>query len=229
MKSRSASFDCPYARHGPYFRSLCRSSKFILPKRAALLLSVTTRAASARRSSGSRRPVSAKCPRWLVPSCSSKPSAVTSRFGHRHDPCVVDEQVERLIAIDHPLREVADRSEAREVQRLGGDRRAGMTGRDVRDGRGALARVAHREDHLRSRGRPAGVRSRARCRCSPRSRPRACRSGPGSRCPVSPPWLPTDTRRLPVSVLSSRRGTGRRATATSPGCRDRRGTSCDSR
>ena len=42
------------------------------PSRCALLETVTTR--SLIRSSS--RPVSAKCPKWLVPTCSSKPSLV---------------------------------------------------------------------------------------------------------------------------------------------------------
>ena len=41
-------------------------------------------------SAGSSRPVSTKCPRWLVPNCSSKPSSVSLRLGRRHHAGVVD-------------------------------------------------------------------------------------------------------------------------------------------
>ena len=53
-------------------------------------------------------------------------------LGYRHDPRVVDEHVEGLVARGHLLRELADGREAREIQRLGGDRGARMAGRDVR-------------------------------------------------------------------------------------------------
>src|SRR6478735_10275775 len=63
-----------------YDRSQPRSSQWIDPRRAATLTCDVTRPRPAR-SSGSRRPVRAKWPRWLVPSCSSNPSAVTCRSG----------------------------------------------------------------------------------------------------------------------------------------------------
>ena len=48
-------------------------------------------------SAGSSRPVSTKWPRWLVPNCSSKPSAVLGELRRRHDAGVVDQQVERAV------------------------------------------------------------------------------------------------------------------------------------
>ena len=42
----------------------------------AVLVTVTTRAAGARSSAGSRCAVNAQCPRWSTPSCISKPSTV---------------------------------------------------------------------------------------------------------------------------------------------------------
>ena len=62
-------------------RSPCRSSKSIRPSCACSLDIVTTRGVRPPPSAPSSRPVSAKWPRWLVPNCSSKPSAVSRRGG----------------------------------------------------------------------------------------------------------------------------------------------------
>jgi hypothetical protein len=51
------------------------------PNLCAVLLTVTTRASSLPRIASSISPVRAKWPRWLVPSCSSNPSAVWRRGG----------------------------------------------------------------------------------------------------------------------------------------------------
>src|SRR5215207_3761652 len=73
VNNRLASLDCWYADQGRYFR-LCqlRSSIEIEPPRCAPEATVTTRSVTW----GSSRLVSAKWPRWLVPICNSKPSAV---------------------------------------------------------------------------------------------------------------------------------------------------------
>src|SRR5690606_2442307 len=55
------------------------ASKAIRPGRCIVLLTVTTRAPGVASSRSRRRPVSAKWPRWFVPSCISKPSAVSRR------------------------------------------------------------------------------------------------------------------------------------------------------
>ena len=45
---------------------------------------------------GSRRPVSAKWPRWLVPNCNSKPSAVSWRWGGFNTPALLIKRSSRL-------------------------------------------------------------------------------------------------------------------------------------
>ena len=55
---------------------------------AARLLIVTTLAPGRASREGSSRPVKAKCPRWLVPNCISKPSVVT-RAGMAMTPALL--------------------------------------------------------------------------------------------------------------------------------------------
>ena len=58
---------------------------------------LTMRAGALARMRSSRRFVSRKCPRWLIPKWASKPSPV-SRRTWQHDARVVDEQVDRPVA-----------------------------------------------------------------------------------------------------------------------------------
>ena len=81
------------------------------------LLTVTTRDPGVASRAASSSPVSAKWPRWLVPSCISKPSAV-SRRGQRHHAGVVEQDVERGSCLARtPRRSAPDVGEAREVER----------------------------------------------------------------------------------------------------------------
>src|SRR4029450_5549739 len=61
--------------------------------RWARLLTVTTREPGTGSICSSSSPVRAKCPRWLVPNCSSNPSRVVC-FGVNITPGVVDQQVD---------------------------------------------------------------------------------------------------------------------------------------
>mmetsp|Transcript_9219 Transcript_9219/g.23112 ORF Transcript_9219/g.23112 Transcript_9219/m.23112 type:complete len:266 (-) Transcript_9219:106-903(-) len=88
-----AVLDWPYAFHGPcrpvYHVPLpIRSSKSMPAKRCAREDTVTTRDEPASFRQGSRRPVSAKWPRWLVPSCISNPSSV-SMYGQFMTPALL--------------------------------------------------------------------------------------------------------------------------------------------
>jgi len=67
---------------------LGRSSISSAPRRCSSLLTCTTRGAFAARSDGNSCAVSAKCPRWFVPSCISKPSFV-SRSGSAITPALL--------------------------------------------------------------------------------------------------------------------------------------------
>mmetsp|Transcript_33225 Transcript_33225/g.84669 ORF Transcript_33225/g.84669 Transcript_33225/m.84669 type:complete len:239 (+) Transcript_33225:258-974(+) len=74
-KRMLAALLCPYAPQGVYLRSTkLRSADSTEPIVCAVDATVTTRPSSSM--SGSSRRVSAKCPRWLVPICSSKPCLV---------------------------------------------------------------------------------------------------------------------------------------------------------
>ena len=149
--------------------------------------------------------------------------------GHGHDPGVVHQDVDGLVTRRHQLRELLDRREARQVELLGDDARVRRALADVGDGLGGLGRVAAREHDLRVRHRePArGLQPDA-----------AVRSGDDGELAVlvgevDVPGLrhevPTVARRQPGRARASRRGSGRTSTATSRGCRGRRGTSSGSR
>ena len=66
----------------------CRSSQLMRPLRAATLSWEVTRARPAR-SRGSRCATRATWPRWLVPNCSSNPSAVVCRSGGVMTPALL--------------------------------------------------------------------------------------------------------------------------------------------
>ena len=151
---RSASLDCAYDRLGLYRRRVhCRSSNRIRPTFAMLLLIVVTRGAGAASRSGSRRLVSANGPRKLVPSCSSKPSSVSSRFGRRHHTGVVEQEVEVRQVARQP---VGERRDGRRTTRGRASRtstlRVGVGAPDLRERPLTLRRVADREDHVGAGG-----------------------------------------------------------------------------
>ena len=83
---------------------------------------VATRLPGVRVSSGSSRAVSAKCPRWLTPSCSSNPSAVRPS-STRHEAGVVHEQVEPVVLGREAVGEGGDRGQVGQVERPDVDQR----------------------------------------------------------------------------------------------------------
>ena len=110
-----------------------------------LLLTVTTRAPGRSSSVGSSRPVSAKCPKWFVPSCSSKPSAVSAPGGGHHAR-IAHQQVDAVgVLFGDAARDVVH---AREVGQVEAGQRDGPTrlgGQDLRDRRlpAALVPAGH--------------------------------------------------------------------------------------
>lgn len=66
----------------------------MLASACAVLETVTTRAAGVSRSVGSSSPVSAKWPRWFVPNCVSKPSAVVP-YGSAITPALLTSRSRR--------------------------------------------------------------------------------------------------------------------------------------
>lgn len=97
-----------------YERSHCRSSKWMAARmRWPVLLTVTTREPGTGRIRSSSRPVRAKWPRWLVPNCSSKPSAVVC-FGVYITPALLIRRSMRGCAARRSA--AADRIESMEVR-----------------------------------------------------------------------------------------------------------------
>ena len=150
-------------------------------------------------------------------------------LGHRHDPGVVHEDVDGLVARRHQVPELLDRRQARQVELLGDDARVRRALADVGDGLRGLGRVAAREHDLRVRHRePArGLEPDA-----------AVRPGDDGELAVLVGEVdvlglrhevPTVARRRPGRGRASRRGSGRTATATSRARPGRRGTSSCSR
>ena len=114
VKSRFASFDCPYMRQRPYERSPCRSSKAMRPVRWAPLLTLTTRASGR----PAMRPMSCAGEREVaeVVRAELQLEAVAGELARRrHDAGVVDQQVERVVLVGEAIGELADGGEAPEV------------------------------------------------------------------------------------------------------------------
>ena len=132
--------------------SQLRSSRSIPPVRWAPEETVTTRSVTC----GSSRLVSAKWPRWFVPNCSSKPSAVRP-CGGGHHAGVVDQHVEVAVPA---VGERADRGEVGEVERADLGRRRASSRRPARPWRCRARRGPRGHRRRRARGRRRG-----RCRC----------------------------------------------------------------
>ena len=126
------------------------------PLRAATLSWEVTRARPAR-SRGSRCAMRATWPRWLVPNCSSNPSAVVCRSGGVMTPALlirmwIGRPSSRRVAPSAAIEAREDRSSSRSDTAA-----PGVCSRIARDRGLALARVADGQDDLGAGGgEPAG-------------------------------------------------------------------------
>ncbi len=126
------------------------------PGRAATLTCEVTRARPAR-SRGSRWATRAKWPRWLVPNCSSNPSAVVCRSGGVMTPALLIRMWIGRPSLAQRRRRGRRRRRARTGRaRAARRRRRGAAARIARDRGLALAGVADGQDHLGAGGGEPG-------------------------------------------------------------------------
>ena len=134
----------------------------------------------ARRSRGQEQPVSAKWPRWFVPNCISKPSAVRW-CGYGHHPGVVDETIEP--STEESTSAAHRRTDDRSARSRGtrSRRRLGCRRRDGVESGGRLLTVAARRSTSRTGEGQRLCGAEARSRRWRRSPGWCGRPGPGCR------------------------------------------------